>query len=130
MQLHSFANYINSSIFKLYIMHTLQSHAKKIGLQEDLDDLKDLPNELQSNFGSLAEITYKFLSEDKFVFRQSDLSPNWEARTQLQKIGLVTSFSVSSSSGQSQCFQFLHLTIQEFLAAWHASQLSPEWHYL
>ena len=48
------------------------------------------------------------------------------ARTQLQKIGLVTSFSVSSSSGQSQCFQFLHLTIQEFLAAWHASQLSPE----
>ena len=49
-----------------------------------------------------------------------------EARTQLQIMGLVTSFSVSSGYGLTRCFQFLHLTIQEFLAAWHASQLSPE----
>ena len=73
MHLHSFANYNNSSIQVIHNSYFTES-CKKIGLQEDLDDLKDLPNELECNFGALAEITYKFLSEDKFVFRQSDLA--------------------------------------------------------
>ena len=115
-----------TALYELYLTHALRRHASKIGLQEDFDDLKDLPNELECKFGALAEIAYKFLIEDKFVFSQTDLGPHREARTQLQIMGLVTSFSVSSGSGQTQLFQFLHLTIQEFLAAWHASQLSPE----
>ena len=115
-----------TALYELYLTHALRRHASKIGLQEDFDDLKDLPNELECKFGALAEIAYKFLIEDKFVFSQTDLGPHREAKTQLQIMGLVTSFSVSSGSGQTQLFQFLHLTIQEFLAAWHASQLSPE----
>ena len=51
---------------------------KYFGLQEDLDDLKDLPNELECNFVALAEITYMFLIEDKIVFRKIDLSPNMQ----------------------------------------------------
>ena len=115
-----------TALYELYLTHVLRRHANKIGLQEDFVNLKDLPNELECKFGALAEIAYKFLIEDKFVFSQSDLGANREARTQLQIMGLVTSFSVSSGSGLSQRFQFLHLTIQEFLAAWHASRLSPE----
>ena len=115
-----------TALYELYLTHALRRHASKIGLQEDFDDLKDLPNELECKFGALAEIAYKFLIDDKFVFNQRDLGPNREARTQLQIMGLVTSFSVSSGCGKTQLFQFLHLTIQEFLAAWHASQLSPE----
>ena len=115
-----------TALYELYLTHALRRHASKIGLQEDFVNLKDLPNELEYKFGALAEIAYKFLIEDKFVFSLSDLGTNREARTQLQIMGLVTSFSVSSGSGLTQHFQFLHLTIQEFLAAWHASQLSPE----
>ena len=115
-----------TALYELYLTHALRRHASKIGLQEDFVNLKDLPNELECKFGALAEIAYKFLIEDKFVFSQRDLGPNMEARTQLQIMGLVTAFSVSSGSGQTQLFQFLHLTIQEFLAAWHASQLSPK----
>ena len=115
-----------TALYELYLTHALRRHASKIGLQEDFVNLKDLPNELECKFGALAEIAYKFLIEDKFVFSQTDLGPNRKERTQLQIMGLVTSFSVSSGSGQTHLFQFLHLTIQEFLAAWHASQLSPE----
>ena len=115
-----------TALYELYLTHALRRHASKIDLQEDFVNLKDLPNELKCNFGALAEIAYTFLIEDKFVFSQRDLGPNMEARTQLQIMGLVTSFSVSSGCGQTHLFQFLHLTIQEFLAAWHASQLSPE----
>ena len=115
-----------TALYELYLTHALRRHASKIGLQEDFVNLKDIPNELEYKFGALAEIAYNFLIEDKFVFCQSDLGPNREARTELQIMGLVSSFSVSSGCGKTDNFQFLHLTIQEFLAAWHASQLSPE----
>ena len=115
-----------TALYKLYSIHTLRRYASKRDLQEDFGDFEDLPNELECKFVALAEIAYRFLIEDKFVFKQSDLGPNREARTQLQIMGLVTSFSVSSGSGHTQCFQFLHLTVQEFLAAWHASTLPDE----
>ena len=62
-----------TALYELYLTHALRRHASKIGLQEDFYDLKDLPNELECKFGALAEIAYRFLIEDKFVFSQRDL---------------------------------------------------------
>ena len=111
-----------TELYKMFLTHALRRHAMKIGLVEDDFTLEELPSELKI-INALAEIAYKFLREDKFVFSRKDLGTNI---TQLQIIGLVTSFQRISGYGSIQCYQFLHLTIQEFLAAWHASKLDSE----
>ena len=111
-----------TELYKMFLTHALHRHAMKIGLVEDDFTIEELPSELEI-INALAEIAYKFLREDKFVFSRKDLGTNI---TQLQIIGLVTSFQRISGYGSIQCYQFLHLTIQEFLAAWHASKLDLE----
>ena len=55
-----------TALYKLYSIHTLRKFAIWIGLQEDIVNLEDLSNELECEFGALAEIAYNFLIENKF----------------------------------------------------------------
>lgn len=46
---------------------------------------------------------------------------------EIKMLGLMTAFKSFSSIGDDMTYQFLHLTIQEFLAArWVATHMPPE----
>ena len=116
-----------TELYKMYLTRALERYARKTDLERSRKiRLENLPGDLDKKVNALAGIAYKLLINDKFVFSQEDLEASGVAGMELEKMGLVTSFTIEDGYGDTENFQFLHLTIQEFLAAWHASQLSPE----
>ena len=117
-----------TELYKMFLTHALRRHIKKNGLQIEFNTLEDLQGDLLSNVDTLAKIAYDFLITDKLVFSKRDLLSKSGSQDEIHMMimGLVTAFNGVSGFGPTQHFQFLHLTIQEFLAAWHALTLSSE----
>ena len=116
-----------TELYKMYLTRALERYTRKTNLKISRKiRLESLPGDLDKRVNALAGIAYKLLINDKFIFSQEDFEDSDVAGMELEKMGLVTSFTIEDGYGETENFQFLHLTIQEFLAAWHASQLSPK----
>ena len=116
-----------TELYKMYLTRALERYARKTDLEKSRKiRLESLPGDLDKRVNALAGIAYKLFINDKFIFSQEDLETSGVAGMELEKMGLVTSFTIEDGYGETENFQFLHLTIQEFLAAWHASRLRPE----
>ena len=118
-----------TELYKMFLTHALQRHIKKNKLHVAIkfNTLEDLQGDLQSSVDTLAKVAYDFLIADKLVFSKRDLLSKSKSLNEIHMImGLVTALNGASGFGPTQHFQFLHLTMQEFLDAWHALTLSSE----
>ena len=104
-------------IFTELVCSCIFRHLRKTGQGiDELNSLDELPPQVAGPFLELCQIAYDGIIEDRVVF---DLSPTFNTLGLLQG---VESFAVRSTS---YSFNFLHLTIQELLAAiYMASKLS------
>ena len=91
-----------------------------------INDLGNLPKPVDTQLASLEKIAFECLCKDQFIFSQKELQ---SAFTELHCpvegcdisslcLGLIT--SVYSDDQEEHYFQFLHLSIQEYLAARYA----------
>lgn len=92
------------------------------------DDLKTLPQRTYIDLDILCEMAFKNLEDDKAIFYSEDLESlqcgcrDIESHT----LGLVTAVKSYPIFDEQLNYQFLHLTIQEFLSAkWIVDHLSP-----
>jgi hypothetical protein len=88
-----------------------------------LKNRKALPKEVKELFEALCKVAYDGLLKDQMVFSKEELEryhPLLAASS--NSLGLLTAFKGFSESGIDLKYQFLHLTIQEFLAAESLSQ--------
>ena len=74
----------------------------------------DLPNEVYQKFISLCLVAYEGIEKEQLVFNH--LPADFETFDLMQKVE-----HIHISSGQSYSYNFLHLSIQEYLAAYHIS---------
>ena len=96
-------------IFTELVCSCIHRHLKKTQKQEcNLKSLDALPPEVDGAFQDLCQLAYSGIIEDRVVF---DLSSDFNTLGVLQG---VESFAVG---GKSYSFNFLHLSIQELLAA-------------
>ena len=91
----------------------------------------EIPELFQKHLNALSKLAYDSLVVEKLVFSVKDIKAAFPDGSDLNKdinlFGLITVFKEFTSTGEELSYQFLHLTIQEFLAArWAASQLSPD----
>ena len=99
------------SIFSALICNCILRHLMKT--TKDIDHLKsldDLPPAVNNQFQYLCEIAYKGVMEDKVIF---DLG------TGLNTLGLLQEVESFAICRTSHSYNFLHLSIQELLAAIH-----------
>ena len=78
--------------------------------------LSDLPSEVQEQVSKLSELAAKGLENRQFIF---DSIP-------CDHMGLMQSTEEELVIGSSVSYCFLHLTLQEYLAALHWSRMGPE----
>ena len=121
-----------TNLYEIFILNAVKRHA--IFTNNDpnirtLHTLAEIPESLNVQLNALSKLAYDGLVADKMVFSVKDIKtafPNCSnLDTDINLLSLMNVFKEFTSSGEELSYQFLHLTIQEFLAArWAASQLS------
>ena len=111
-----------TQLYEVFSLHTLKHHAKKITQDptiieeiQEASDIQNLPHSVQTQLDSLSEMAFSGIDKDQLVFSNEELKTS----TSVLYLGLLNAIETFTLSGSRKLFQFLHLTIQEFLAARH-----------
>ena len=111
-----------TQLYDVFILHTLKHHAEKITQDptiieeiQEASDIQNLPQSVQTQLDSLSEMAFSGIDKDQLVFNNEELKTS----TNVLSLGLLNAIETFTISGSRKLFQFLHLTIQEFLAARH-----------
>ena len=124
-----------TQLYTLYILHTLKRsadiHYKSLD-SDTIDDLKQLPDPINLSFDALCEMAFNGLVEDQLGFDASQLPLSLQQcpvgkGTKPELLGLMSGSKNFLDLKKKLSYQFIHLTVQEYLAAWHAhTKLSAE----
>ena len=121
-----------TELYDLFILHSLKrfvTRTESDRAASRLLDLKKLPSPNKEHFESLCSLALKGLEDDKLVFSQDDVenvfpSEYHKLNSNPPVLDLMTSAKSYSSRGALNTYSFLHLTIQEFLAAYQIANHS------
>ena len=121
-----------TKLYEIFLLNAMRRCASIVGNESitvGLHALAEIPELFQKHLNALSKLAYDGLVVDKLVFSIKDIKAAFPEGSDLNKdinlLGLITVFKGFISTGKELSYQFLHLTIQEFLAAsWAASQLS------
>ena len=128
-----------TELFKVFVLHSLKRHSKGMTNARCIrrammaSDIDKMPETLKIDFKNLAKLAYNGLMHDNLVFSYDEIESiipdddDDDANIEQHLLGLMTATKSSSSTGREVTYQFLHLTIQEFLAAkWATVEILPE----
>ena len=110
-----------TELYKTFVLQTIGRHIHNKTTHDvepdQIESFDDLPSDIVSSMTEMCEFAYLNLkAEDnpKMTFSFSHLKQYLSQSIKDEYLGLMTSITF----GSKKSFQFLHLTIQEFLAAW------------
>ena len=118
-----------TQLYTLYILHSLKRsveiHFENLN-SHDITDLKSLPDPIALPFRALCEMAYNGLQDDQLGFSTSQLPQSLQGcpgckGTKPDLLGLMSGSKSFTGSNAEVSYQFTHLTVQEFLAAWYAA---------
>ena len=120
---HSLDKPIPQTLTQLYetlsfslLQRHLTANSKPSSIHSSLDDL---PSEITSQLQEVATVAFKGICNHQLTF--SDLIPSF------QHLGFMNkATSLYIDEGTEVSFHFLHLTLQEYLAAHHISQMTKK----
>ena len=123
-----------TELYELFILHSLKRFMKRTQNSRAADRLKyldRLPDPSKKYFKSLCSLAFKALENNKLVFSSDDVEDIFPAEYQetdldMPVLDLMTSAKSYSSRGAQDTYSFLHLTIQEFLAAYWVAHYSTD----
>ena len=93
---------------------------------EKLTSLNHLPKDIPEKFFQLCFVAFKCTERRNIVIYSQDLLEIGVDESKLSCLGLLQIASTISVYGREKSYSFLHLTVQEFCAAWYISKLSTE----
>ncbi len=101
-------------IFESVIVKCISRYQIKQGkAQSEITSLDDLDCKLQKSMLAICQLAYKGILENKIIFTENDLpGSDFKSLDLLQEVESMVAFK-----GVSKTYNFLHLSIQEFLAA-------------
>ena len=86
----------------------------------EMSSLDHLPDDLKSKLNNLSLLAYKGVIQEKIIFYLEDLLTS---DINLPSLGLLQATEGLGLCSKSRSFNFLHLSVQELLAAYHISQM-------
>ena len=93
---------------------------------EYLDSFDDLPAQTSDQFLKLCLIAYRGRVDDKIIFSSRDIKGYGIDTSKMSDLGLLLIAPSTSVYGREKSYNFLHLTLQEFCAAFYISKFSTQ----
>ena len=122
----------SSELYKQFVCLTIRRHLAKLGLspKEDISDLNKLPGYCSNIIRDLSRLSLKALSENQLIFTLDEIKmacPEIEnVPGAINGFGLLQAVEHFSATCTTMSFNFIHFSIQEFLAAHCVTNLPPE----
>ena len=120
-----------TTLTELYILlckNLILRHISK--LSDDkvdyIESLQDLPSPYREQFHKLCLVSYRGSESDKIIFSSRELSKYGIDVSKMSGLGLLHIAPSTSVHGREKSCNFLHLTVQEFCAAFYISMLPPQ----
>ena len=88
----------------------------------EFSSLDDLPNDLRCKVRNLSVLAYNGVMQNKVIFYLNDFKAS-HLPADLSSLGLLQAVEGLTLYSKSLSYNFLHLSVQELLAAYHISQL-------
>ena len=117
-----------TELYTKIICNIILRSIRKNGFENmmSLPSLDALPNELKPSWQLLCQLAFQAIERDQIVFTQQELDNLLPAcHEKIFCFGLLQSSQSILLDGCGVSFHFLHLTIQEYLAALHLVKLLP-----
>ena len=103
-----------TQLYENFILQTIRRHVKRHEINpRTLGSLSSLPSQLAKPLQEMCQLAYTNLANTKMTFSSHQLQSLSEAVKE-DYLGLMATFT----EYDEEKYQFLHLSIQEFLAAW------------
>uniref|UniRef100_A0A1X7V0P7 NACHT domain-containing protein n=1 Tax=Amphimedon queenslandica TaxID=400682 RepID=A0A1X7V0P7_AMPQE len=103
-----------TQLYENFILQTIRRHVKRHDIDpHTLGSLSSLPSQLAKPLQEMCQLAYTNLANTRMTFSSHQLQSLSEAVKE-DYLGLMTTFT----EYDEEMYQFLHLSIQEFLAAW------------
>ena len=113
-------------IFSSLVQHCLSRYLhERQGVSQTLasfESFNELPDELHSSFKQLCKLAFTGARDNKVTFSSSDIDALGSS-DKICELGLLQAVPSIVSHGRSFYHNFLHLSIQEMLAAVHISRM-------
>ena len=105
-----------TQLYQNFILQTIRRHVKRHDANpRTLGSLSSLPSQLVKPFQEMCQIAYTNLTNTRMTFSSHQLHQlSLSEAVKEDYLGLMTAFT----EYDEEKYQFLHLSIQEFLAAW------------
>ena len=94
-----------------------------------LSSLHNLPSQTSEHFLKLCLIAYRGREEDKIIFSSCELESYGVDDSKMSGLGLLLIAPSTSVYGREKSYNFLHLTVQEYCAAFYISKLPDKEQY-
>ena len=117
-----------------FILHTIYRHLERyeLTLSDTVDKLENVPKPILNIVYNLSELAFQGLQQNKLVFTFDEIKQKCPSINEM--VGAINGFGLLQAvkhysfkgAGTTTSFNFLHYTMQEYLAALHVSNLPSE----
>ena len=122
----------STQLYNYFICLTICRHLAKSGqpLDNTITDLAKLPQPYNTIVQQLSKLSLEGLNNNRLIFTLEEMRaacPGIEAiEGALNGYGLLQAVQHFGLAGKTMTFNFVHFSIQEFLSAYHITQLPPD----
>ena len=109
------------SLTKSLLMRHLKKHPKFKNKQYKIQHFDGLPGKVPEKLKWVSKLAYDGLVKDKVIFTDEDVPHNFDTLELMQSIP-----ELYTHEGTVVSYNFIHLTLQEFLAAYYISCQEPQ----
>ena len=113
-------------LFLRLILRHITTRTPNLSQLNQLNSLNDLPPDISEQFSQVCFVAYNGILNGQAIFSSQDLINMKVAEDNINGLGLLLITPSFSVYGRGKSYSFLHLTLQEFSAAWYLSKLPPE----
>ena len=114
-----------TEMYTEFTKHTLLRTLTRSGV-DSLNSPESLPSNEKNIFHQICKLGFEKTIASKQVMKKSELDFFMDLTSGSESLGLITVDHMASKCGYDNLYSFLHLTFQEYLAAYHISKLAED----